>query len=71
MRWALHRSTAPADVTFVQKLDHLRCEQMKSLTMPYADASAEQLVKIEAAQTLIDIHNVFVEMVDKSTPASQ
>ena len=65
MRWALHKSTAPDDVVFVQKLNRLRYEQMKNLVLVYADSMPEQLVKIEAAKTLTDIQKVFIEVVDK------
>jgi hypothetical protein len=71
MRWALHESTAPADVMFVQKLDRLRYEQLKTLVLVYAEGMPEHLVKIEAATTLTDIQKLFIEIVDQSTPASQ
>jgi hypothetical protein len=71
MRWALHESTAPADVTFVQKLDQLRFAQMKSLVLVYADGVPEYLIKVEASKTLTDIQKLFIEIIDDNTPASQ
>jgi hypothetical protein len=70
-REALHQSTAPADVEFVQKLDRLRFEQIKRLAIVYADDVPERLAQIEAVKTLTDIRRVFIELVDESTPVTQ
>ena len=45
MQWTLHESTDPADVTFVQKLNQLRFEQLKSLVLVYAEGVPEYLAK--------------------------
>jgi hypothetical protein len=71
MRCKLRDSIAPADVCFCTKLDRLRYEQLKALTLIYAHCIPERLAKIEAAGTLIEIEKVFVELADENTAVSQ
>jgi hypothetical protein len=58
MRSGLRGSPVPAD--FIQQLDQLRYEQLKTLLVVLADGLPERLARIEAAKTLTDMQRVFV-----------
>jgi hypothetical protein len=57
-------------VDFITKLEKQWYEERKKLLLVYAQGKPEQLSKIEGAKTLTDIHKLFTEIVDESTPAS-
>jgi hypothetical protein len=63
----LRDSNAPADVNFLRTLDQIRYQQMKNLVLVLSDAKPEQLAKIEAATTLMEIQRVFIEIGDENT----
>ena len=67
MRWELRDSTSAAHVSFCTKLDQLRYQQLKALTLIYADGLPERLAKIEETQTLTELQRVFIQLVDEST----
>jgi hypothetical protein len=62
MRSRLHDSSSVGD--FVWRVDQRHYEQMKMLVLVLAEKKPEQLAKVEAAKTLIDIQRVFIEIVD-------
>ena len=66
IRWKLRESTDEQDVIFCRRLDQIRFEQFKSLTLVCAHGAPEMLGKIAAAKTLTDVQRVFIEIVDEN-----
>jgi hypothetical protein len=71
MRHKLGGSTVPADVGFCAKVDALRYKQWKDLAVVYAKGIPARLAKIAAAKTLTDMQQVFIEITDENTAATQ
>ena len=59
-------SNCSAGAEFVKKLDQKQYEQMKALALVYAEGKPKRLAKIEKAKTLIELQQVFIELVDES-----
>jgi hypothetical protein len=57
-------SDSPTGGDFIKKLEQRNYEQVKALTLVYADHKPELLTKVEAAKTLADMQRVFIEMTD-------
>jgi hypothetical protein len=70
MRSELRHSTAAADVSFCARLDQLRYNRLKSLVLVYAAGRPHWLARIDSAQTLTDLGQVFIDIVDEPTPVS-
>ena len=63
---------SPAGEEFRQKLEQKDYDQMKALLLAtYADGRPERVAKIEAAKTLGDMQQVFIEFTDEDTAARQ
>ena len=69
MRSKLANSSGGVD--FIKKQDQRHYEQMKALTLVYAEGKPERLAKIEAAKTLTAMQHVFVEMMNEEQTAPQ
>lgn len=70
MRWNLRESTDEQDVLFCRRLDQIRFEQFKSLSLVFAHGSPEMLGKIAAAKTLTEIQRVFIEIIDENAEST-
>ena len=67
MRCRLRNSSQARD--FVRRVDQIRYEQMKTLSLVLAEGIPKLLANIQKAKTLTDIQRVFIEIVDESAAA--
>ncbi len=72
VRVALNDSTAPADVRLCEQFDVTASEGWRSLLLVLAAGRPKWQARIDAAQTLIDLQRVFIDidMVDEDGAAS-
>ena len=66
IRWEQRDSTDSADRQFCAEIDRIRFHQLKSFLLVYAAGHPEQLAKIAAAKTLMDMQGLFIQLIDES-----
>lgn len=70
MRWELRESNPEADI--VKRLERKQYEGIKTLLITaYTVGRPEWLTKIAAAETLTEMQQVFVEMMDENTACAK